>query len=149
MKIVQSVLLALTFLGPVVISSSAQAQSYDCYAPEDEVTEATCLVLGSARLAFNAVNSLDESNMDVTNAKRYTRNIINQCDSLAKLLNSSASDEAILNHLDMLRETVLQLDATKRKLQSRYPDNRNLITRLTRVRTTYLQLEALLLPVED
>jgi hypothetical protein len=147
MKIVQSVLLALTFFGPVAISSSAQAQSYDCYAPESENLEAVCAVLGSARQAFNAVNGLD-SNTDATNAKRYARTIINQSDRLAKLLSGSASDDAILDQLNAMKQTVLQLDAAKRKLKSRYPGNNELINTLTYVRTTYFYLEDLLLPVE-
>lgn len=148
MKIVQSVLLALTFFGPAAISSSAQAQSYDCYAPENETVEAVCAVLGSARQAFNAVNRLD-SNTDVANAKRYSRTIINQSDRLAKLLSSSASDDTILNQLNTMKQTVLQLDATKRKLKSRYPGDNELINTLTYVRTTYFYLEDLLLPVEE
>jgi hypothetical protein len=83
------------------------------------------------------------------NAKRYARTIINQSDRLATLLTSSASDDAILNQLDMMKQTVLQLDAAKRKLKSRYPGNDQLINTLTYVRTTYFYLEDLLLPVEE
>jgi uncharacterized protein len=148
MKIVQSVLLALSFLSPALVSTSVQAQSYDCYAAETESMEAVCALLGNARQAFNAVNALD-SNMDTNNAKRYAREIINGSDRLAKLLNSSASDDAILEQLEALKITVLQLDAAKRKLQRRYPSNTTLVNTLTSVRTVYFYLEGLLLPVEE
>jgi hypothetical protein len=110
--------------------------------------EAVCALLGNARQAFNAVNALD-SNMDTNNAKRYAREIINGSDRLAKLLNSSASDDAILEQLEALKITVLQLDAAKRKLQRRYPSNTTLVNTLTSVRTVYFYLEGLLLPVEE
>jgi hypothetical protein len=148
MKIVQSALLALMFFGPAAISSSAQAQSFDCYATQNETEEAACALLGTARLAFNALSDLD-SNTDVLNARRYTRNIITGSNTLGELLYSSASDAAVLNQLDKLKTLVLQLDATKRKLESRYPNDKDLSTRLTRVRTTYFYLEGLLLPVEE
>lgn len=148
MKIVQSALLALMFIGPAAFSSSAQAQSFDCYATQNETEEASCALLGTARLAFNALSDLD-SNADVQNARRYTRSIINGSYALGELLYSSASDTAVLNQLDRLKTLVLQLDASKRKLESRYPDNNELSTRLTRVRTTYFYLEGLLLPVEE
>jgi hypothetical protein len=148
MKIVQSALLALMFFGPAVISSSAQAQSFDCFATQNETEEAACALLGTARLAFNALNNLD-SNTDVQNARRYTRSIISGSYALGELLYSSASDTAVLSQLDRLKTLVLQLDATKRKLESRYPNNDELSTRLNRVRTTYYYLEGLLLPVEE
>jgi hypothetical protein len=148
MKIIQSVLLTLSFLSPALVSTSVQAQSYDCYATETEAMEAVCALLGNARQAFNAVNALD-SNMDSNNAKRYAREIINGSDRLAQLLNSSASDETILDQLEKLKTTVLQLDASKRKLQRRYPTNYALIDTLTDVRTIYFYLEGLLLPVEE
>jgi hypothetical protein len=145
MKIVQSALLALTFFGPVMITSAVQAQEYDCYAPETDTQEATCTLLGRSRLAFNAVNGLD-SNIDVVNARRYTRTLIIESDDMAKLMFGSASDDAILDQLDKLNFTVLQLERTKRKLQGRYPDNKGLITALNHVWSAYFHLEGLLLP---
>jgi len=149
MKFVKSVLLALSMLGPaVVFSGSVQAQSYDCYDPETDLIEATCALMGRARLALNTVNPLvaRDPNVDLANAKRYSQAIINGSDQLATLLQSSASDEAILTQLDSLKTTVLQLDATKRKLQLRYPANTALTRALTNVRNVYFNLEALLLP---
>lgn len=148
MKIVQTVLLALMFVGPAVISSSAHAQSLDCYATQNETEEAACALVGTSRLALNALSGLD-SNVDVQNARRYTRSINSGSYALGELLSSSASDTAVLGQLNRLRTLVLQLDATKRKLESRYPDNSELSTRLDRVRTTYFYLEGLLLPVEE
>ncbi|WP_141733584.1 hypothetical protein [Oligoflexus tunisiensis] len=150
MKFIKTVLLALSFVGPAVITSTAaQAQAYDCF--ESEALEATCGLMNNARQARSLVLSLasQDPNTDLTNAARYSLFIVNQADQLARLLSSSASDQAIETHLERLHTTVLQLDATKRKLQSRYPGNYTLVRSLTSVRTMYYYLEGLLLPVED
>ncbi len=145
MKIVQSVLLALTFFGPAVISSSAQAQSYDCFDPANDNEIAVCNLLGSANDALFKLNDLD-LNTDVLAAKRHTRAIILGSDNLAKLLAESASDDAIVDQLTQLKNSMLQLDAAKRKLDRRYgSDKDELIKTLTYVRTAYYHLEGLLL----
>ena len=149
MKIAHTVLLALTFFGPtMMISTSVQAQEYDCYAPEDDVQDAACTLLGRARLAYNSVNGLS-ANTEVNNAKRHARNIINGTDRLAKLLFNQGSDEAILAQLRSLQTFVYQLDASARDLKDLYPNDSKLFSNLTAVRTAYLNLEGLLLPVEE
>ncbi|HYX32517.1 MAG TPA: hypothetical protein VE954_05340 [Oligoflexus sp.] len=151
MKIVQSMLLALSFFGPAaLISTSAQADEVDCYAPETDEIDAACSLMGVARLGLNAVNDLaSDPSADLNNAKRYCQAIINGSYRLANLLHNGAADDAVQAQLNRLETTVLQLDATKRKLQVRYPGNPNVISRLTRVRGTYLVLQALLLPDQE
>lgn len=144
MKIVKSVLLALSFFGPALISSSVQAQSYDCYEPIDDVQHAACNLLGAANQSLKALNNLD-NNTDVAAAKRHTRAIIVGSDELARLLSESASDDVLADQLGKLKSSVLQLDAAKRKLDRRYPNNDELIDTLTYVRTAYFYLEGLLL----
>ncbi len=149
MKIVQSVLLALTFFGPAVISSSAQAQSYDCFEPANDEENAVCNLLGSANEALFGLNELD-LNTDVLAAKRHTRTIIVGSDNLAKALANSAPDDEIVDLLAQLKNAMLQLDAAKRKLDRRYgSDKDELIKTLTYVRTAYYHLEGLLLPAGE
>lgn len=148
MKFVKSFLLALSMIGTAgSICGSAEAQAYDCYDPETDLIEATCALLGKARQALKLVNPLlaQDPNTDLSNAKRYSQTIISGSDRLAMLLQSSASDQALQTQMNRLKTTVLQLDATKRKLQRRYPAHRELTDTLTDVRSLYYHLEGLLL----
>jgi hypothetical protein len=150
MKFIKTVLLALSFFGPVAITSTAaHAQAYDCF--ESEALEATCGLMNNARQARSLVLSLasQDPNTDLSNAARYALLITNQADQLARALSNSASDAVVASHLENIHTTVLQLDATRRKLQSRYPSNYTLARSLTSVRTMYYYLEGLLLPAAD
>ncbi len=146
MKYIQSILLAVSLLAPALPTLAATAGSVSVYADDSQLIDAAGALAYRARLALTKVQTLDATSpsADLDKAARLARFINAGGLQIVTLIEDRASYDEVAAKLQEVEPYVLQLDATKRSLLSRYPSDSQLRSTLNDVRRTYFYLKQLL-----
>lgn len=133
---------ALSPLGPASPSMAAPYIESDI-----RLLEEAALALGyRARLVIEQSQDLatNDSDANLDKATRLGRQIQVLALDMAAALKAESPEAEVLDQLAATESLVLQLDATKRQLQSSHGQERELIDALNAVRRTYFYLKQLL-----
>ncbi len=146
MKYIQQILIAASLLGPALPILAATQPSAAVYADDAERIDAAGALAYRARLVLEKVQILSSkaSAAELDKAERLSRIINLEALNLLTLIENQASESEIGEQLLVIEDFVLQLDATKRELQRRYPREVQLRNSLNDVRRTYFYLKQLL-----
>ena len=138
-------LVLLSLIGQPVLTPILSAAPY-AEENQQKIEEAAQALAYRARLVIEL--SLDASDKgpdaDLQKATRLARQVQLNALDIANLLQNDADSNEVLSRQSETETLVLQLDATKRALQSSHAEERDLIDELNAVRRTYYYLKQLL-----